>query len=33
MDTILALSITFAVTGFFVWRDRKRASRPRTQKR
>jgi hypothetical protein len=22
MDTILALSITFAVTGFFVWRDR-----------
>jgi hypothetical protein len=30
MDTIIAFSIAFAVTAFFVRRDRARAARPKS---
>ncbi len=32
MDTILTVSFAGVVTAFFVWRDRKRAARPRVPK-
>ena len=31
MDTLIAVSFAGAVTAFFVWRDRKRAARPRSK--